>query len=298
MFREYLLRHAGRRPLAALAIALLALTGGVVAEHPAVAAEVTVGADGSMVPAVELDRAAPVIEMDEPCRADPLYPGDVCSIAVGAAAFGPYMTIWQRSATADFASPETITGPVSTIDNGAGWVETYLTLTGDEPGVTFYRVIIGNGVQPDAVSSVHQVTVVSADVAPWVMSQPENAEASVGGEATFTAAGWGSPAPNAQWESSRDGYTWHPISEGVVSTVDAQVATSTLTVPGVTVEHDEMLYRAVFTNVAGAAVTDAVTLSIRAVVLQGSEPRVAGVPRVGALVVAVPGAWTPGATLA
>ncbi|MGE3812782.1 MAG: hypothetical protein AB7I24_14655, partial [Candidatus Nanopelagicales bacterium] len=92
-----------------------------------------------------------------------------------------------------------------------------------------------------------------SDVAPEVTTEPSDASVEAGQAASFTAAASGTPAPAVQWESSVDGIAWAPI----VGATDA-----TLTLSAVAVGQSGTQYRAVFTNTAGSATSDAATLTV------------------------------------
>ncbi|WP_421733282.1 glycoside hydrolase family 9 protein [Cellulomonas sp.] len=87
-----------------------------------------------------------------------------------------------------------------------------------------------------------------AQVAPAVTRQPASVTAALGTTVSFTAAATGTPEPTVQWQVQRAG-PWHDVlgatgvSLDVVVTADAR-------------------YRAVFTNPAGSAATDAATLTV------------------------------------
>jgi hypothetical protein len=91
-----------------------------------------------------------------------------------------------------------------------------------------------------------------SNVAPAITTQPANANISVGGGATFTAAASGTPTPTVQWESSTGG-AWSAIS-GATS--------ASYSVTNATLAQSGTQYRAVFTNSAGAATTTAATLTV------------------------------------
>jgi alpha-tubulin suppressor-like RCC1 family protein len=91
---------------------------------------------------------------------------------------------------------------------------------------------------------------------PVVTEQPENETVSIGGTATFEAAGTGLPAPTVQWELSvNEGASWSPIA-GATST--------TLTVSNAQLSESGHEYRAVFKNTAGTATSLPATLTVSA----------------------------------
>jgi alpha-tubulin suppressor-like RCC1 family protein len=91
---------------------------------------------------------------------------------------------------------------------------------------------------------------------PAVTEQPSAITVEVGQSAAFEAAASGFPAPTVQWEvSSNGGGTWSAVpgaTADLLSIASAQVSEN----------GDE--YRAVFTNAAGKATSEAVTLTVAA----------------------------------
>src|SRR5262249_20234138 len=89
---------------------------------------------------------------------------------------------------------------------------------------------------------------------PGVTTNPSSQAVNVGGLVTFMAAASGNPAPTVQWQlSTNGGGAWSNIS-GAVST--------TLTFNIVSASQAGNQYRAVFTNGAGSATTNAATLTV------------------------------------
>jgi hypothetical protein len=109
---------------------------------------------------------------------------------------------------------------------------------------------------PPASGSGPQLTTPPASgSAPQLTTQPASESAQSGTTATFTAAASGSPTPSVQWESSSDGgSSWSEIT-GATSTSYSFTATSA--------QNDDE-YRAVFSNSAGSATTNAATLTVTA----------------------------------
>ena len=107
----------------------------------------------------------------------------------------------------------------------------------------------------------------TVDSGPSVTTQPANATAAVGANATFTAAASGNPAPTVQWQVSTDGgSTW------ANDTADAGNTTGTLTVASVTAAESGYEYRAVFTNSVGTATSSAATLTTNAAPVISTQP--------------------------
>lgn len=93
-------------------------------------------------------------------------------------------------------------------------------------------------------------------VAPVVTTQPTARTVVAGESVSFTAAATGDPEPTVRWESSTDGTTWAPV---------AGATSATLSLSSTTTAQSGTRYRAVFTNGAGSATSDAATLTVRPV---------------------------------
>jgi hypothetical protein len=87
--------------------------------------------------------------------------------------------------------------------------------------------------------------------APIITSQPTNATVNPGQVASFTAAASGNPAPAVQWQMD-SGAGWTDVA-GATSTTYSFTAQAS---------DDGRQYRAVFTNVAGTATSNAATLTL------------------------------------
>jgi len=100
--------------------------------------------------------------------------------------------------------------------------------------------------------------------APAIIKQPTSKTVNEGASAVFEASASGFPAPTVQWELSTDGGTdWSPIPG---ETFDR------LAIEDVNVGENGYEYRAVFTNVAGAAISEAATLTVHAPPLVTEQP--------------------------
>jgi len=105
-----------------------------------------------------------------------------------------------------------------------------------------------------AGSATTNAATLTVNVAPSITTQPTNQTVIVGQTATFTAAASGTPTPTVQWQlSTNSGSTWTNIS--------GATATS-YSVPNTTTSQSGSEYRAVFTNSAGTATTNAATLTV------------------------------------
>ncbi|MGC3953200.1 MAG: hypothetical protein QM804_02920 [Propionicimonas sp.] len=160
--------------------------------------------------------------------------------------------VWKADADGDWS----ITIPFPTPANSSLTAETAWQV-GQEQTV---RILTGSLVSGDLPRTVSvPFTIVGGSeptpVAPTVTTQPTDATVAEGGDASFTAAASGTPAPTVQWESSRDGSTWTPVT-GATS--------PTLTVADVTVALSGTQYRAVFVNPAGRVESNPATLTVTA----------------------------------
>jgi hypothetical protein len=111
--------------------------------------------------------------------------------------------------------------------------------------------------------------------APAVTTQPASASVSDGATASFTAAASGSPQPTVQWQDSTDGgNSWSDIAGATATTYSFTASTS----------ENTYLYRAVFDNSAGSALSSAAALAVASaggpadplVTLQPSDQTVVG----------------------
>ena len=93
----------------------------------------------------------------------------------------------------------------------------------------------------------------TVSVAPAVTTQPANQTVTAGQAASFSAAATGTPAPTVQWQLSTNGSTW--------STVGGATGT-TYAIASTTAADNGHQFRAVFTNGAGTATTNAASLVV------------------------------------
>ena len=112
----------------------------------------------------------------------------------------------------------------------------------------------GNGYQTTARWGVGRLVAAPEPpaVAPVVTTQPVSAAGPLGSTVTFTAAASGRPTPTVQWQRKVSG-TWKDV---------AGARSTSLTVP-VELGVQGASYRAVFTNTAGKATTNAATLTVQ-----------------------------------
>ena len=123
-------------------------------------------------------------------------------------------------------------------------------------GRTLSRVVVERG-HPAASTGTSGTAVTKSagggapgDVAPAITAQPSNVTVPFGAPVSLVASASGVPAPSFQWQVSADGgASWANTS-------------ATFAATGPLSGHQ---YRAVFTNAAGTAVTNAVTLTVEPV---------------------------------
>src|SRR5579875_1265939 len=92
----------------------------------------------------------------------------------------------------------------------------------------------------------------STPTAPTITQQPTNQTVAAGATATFTAAASGNPTPTVQWYTNSGGNTFSAIS-GATSPTYSFTASSS---------QNGWEYEAVFSNSAGSATTNTVTLTV------------------------------------
>lgn len=118
------------------------------------------------------------------------------------------------------------------------------------------------------------------EVAPAITEQPAAQTVEAGTAATFTAAASGAPAPTVAWESNT-GSGWTPV---------AGATDITLTVANTALVQNGTQFRAVFTNAAGSATTNAAILTVRPTEPVAGDPGNVTVqnPAAGATTIQVP----------
>ena len=126
-----------------------------------------------------------------------------------------------------------------------------------------FRAVFTNA-SGSTTSNPATLTVNPAPVAPMVTFQPADASVQAPNAAEFTAIASGTPAPSIQWQQSTDGgVTW--------STPPGAGGNPFQTGP-TTAGDNGKRFRAVFTNVAGTATSNAATLTVTAPTTVGIGP--------------------------
>ena len=96
---------------------------------------------------------------------------------------------------------------------------------------------------------------VAADTPPLVSTHPSSQTKCGGSSVSFSSSANGSPAPTVQWQSSTNGTTWTNITGATTATLSFTVA----------IADNNKQYRAVWTNTAGNANSNAATLTVNSI---------------------------------
>lgn len=188
-------------------------------------------------------------------------------------------TVGTNPLSQTIATGQTVTFSASATGNPAPSVQWQVSTNGgstwtDIPGATsptlsFVTAAGQSGYEYHAVFTNSQGSATSAAatlttiVAPTITTQPVAQTVNAGTRVTFTAAGQGTPAPTYQWQSSGNGgATWTNIS-------GATAASYTFTSA---IGQNGMEYRAVLSNSAGTATSNAVVLTVKAAPVIATQP--------------------------
>jgi alpha-tubulin suppressor-like RCC1 family protein len=146
--------------------------------------------------------------------------------------------------------------------NVAGATANQLTVANAKTSISGhqYRAVFKNV----AGSATSEAATLTVQKVPAVTKQPAGVTVNEGQNAVFEATGSGFPTPAEQWEISTDGGSTWSVVEGATSTQ--------LTVPNTTISEDGHQYRAVFTNAAGTAITQAARLTVQAPPVVTQQP--------------------------
>lgn len=184
----------------------------------------------------------------------------------------------------------------------AGWTSPTFTVTAPASQACVVDVVVEwslNAVSQQPIVYPGGFTYTS----PAVLSSPADQSVKSGQQASFTSTVEGChQATTLQWESSTDGATWQSVTLNEDTKVSADGTTLTLlnTTRGI----NGTQYRLAATNSAGSSVSEAATLAVAAPatpVTPGTQPSGStlaqtgassmGVAAVGALALAIAGAW-------
>jgi autotransporter-associated beta strand protein len=131
-----------------------------------------------------------------------------------------------------------------------GAASTTLTITGATAALNGaeYQAVVSNlpANTSTPVTATSAAAALTVGFAPTVTAEPSSIAINSGGNATFSAAANGNPAPSVQWEVSTDGgKTFSNVSNGgIYSGAD----TDLLTITGATESLNGSIYQAVFSN--------------------------------------------------
>ena len=160
-------------------------------------------------------------------------------------------------------SRATVTGISNAAANGNGNInETLVNTTTSPVNVTYVYTLTANG----CTNTQNVVVTVGVDgsiVAPAVTTQPASQTRCAGVNAIFSSAASGSPAPTVQWQESTNGTSWNNITGATTSTLSFTTTTA----------DNNKQYRAVWTNIAGTATSNAATLTVNTIPAAPSEYR-------------------------
>ena len=105
-----------------------------------------------------------------------------------------------------------------------------------------------------ATSNAATLSVSVTAIAPTITSQPANKSVAVGQTASFTVAASGNPTPTLQWQRSNNGgTTWADL---------AGATSATYTTAATVIGDNAAQFRAVASNSAGSATSNAATLTV------------------------------------
>jgi hypothetical protein len=111
-------------------------------------------------------------------------------------------------------------------------------------------------------TATSKAATLSVEVPPAITTTPTDQIVTAGHNVSFVAAATGSPTPTVQWQQSSDGLFFFDIGGAIGHTYTFKPTTA----------QDGYRYRAVFTNAAGTAITDAATLTVQVVPTITTQP--------------------------
>jgi hypothetical protein len=153
---------------------------------------------------------------------------------------------WQRSTDGGATFTDIAGATAAGYSTGA----TSTTMDGER-----YRVVVSNSAG-SVTSNAVVLTVKPTPVAAAFTTQPTNQSVTTGSAAAFTVVATGTPAPTLQWQRSTDGgSTFSNIAGATDPTFNTGLTT---------LSQNAERYRAVATNGAGSATSNAATLTVNA----------------------------------
>ena len=168
----------------------------------------------------------------------------------------------------------------------AGVYTVTLTET-DTAGTSTTQTFTGQTISRNGGSTAQTAQQVTINTAPQVTTQPTPTTATAPNPAAFTVACSGSPTPTIQWQLSSDGgTTWNNVT-GQTST--------TLTLTPTSLAQSTSQYRAICTNTAGSATSNAATLTVNTTPQVTTQPTTTSVtaPNTAAFTTACSGSPAP-----
>ena len=210
----------------------------------------------------------------------PALSSSLTATATSSSAFN-YTATSSTTGTTFAWSRAAVTGISNAAGNGTGNINESLVNTTTSPvNVTYVYTLTANG----CTNTQNVVVTVGVDgsiVSPAVTTQPASQTKCAGLNASFSSAASGSPAPTVQWQESTNGTSWDNIPGATTGTL-AFVTT---------VADNNKQYRAVWTNIAGTATSNAATLIVNPI---PAAPSVSVTNNCGSSLLTATGA--PGAT--
>ena len=192
----------------------------------------------------------------------PALTSSLTATATSSSAFN--YTATSSTAGTTFAwSRAAVTGISNAAATGNGNIsETLVNTTASPVNVTYVYTLTANG----CTNTQNVVVTVGVDgsiVSPAVTTQPASQTKCAGVNVIFSSAASGSPAPTVQWQESTNGTSWNNITGATTATLSFTTTTA----------DNNKQYRAVWTNIAGTANSNAATLTVNPIPAAPSEYR-------------------------
>jgi len=201
-------------------------------------------------------------EMSSPNSKTPLEPVTGAAIATFSGVTVDVLngfTVAPHYAGVEVQLPEGATPQVTTGQGWGAWPQQFVDFQ-MATGLSSYWYSSGSTFDPKKAPNPFLVDFRDAEevsepepLAPAITRQPSSVRVAVGNDAVFTATASGTPAPTVQWQSKGASGSWTNIA-GATST--------SYTVAKAKAAASGTQYRAVFTNTAGKATTNAATLTV------------------------------------
>jgi hypothetical protein len=193
-----------------------------------------------------------------------VYQGDSTTYTVKAISSDPLNDItFTNSSEYPFLAPELkdqiIVANQYSTDNGITWGPIPPTSSGAGGWVWAPLRLIGPRQDGSGGSAFHHfgaglIELELTNIPPWVTTQPGNKKVKSGSNVKFSVASNGNPAPAVYWQvSTNKGTNWSDLNGD---------NDTTLTLSSVKTKQNGYQYRAIFTNSAGVAISDAATLTV------------------------------------